>query len=140
MSTTGNTNINAFNTTLMTKTVIAATYQQYTVNLAGHNGQSFYLAFVHDSYDGYVVLLDNVSIVDASVSYTITATSANTAMGSVTGGGSYSSGAEVTLEAMANPGYRFTAWNDNVTDNPRTFTAMANATYTAYFADLGTNE
>lgn len=140
MSTTGNTNINAFNTTLMTKTVIAATYQQYTVNLAGHNGQSFYLAFVHDSYDGYVVLLDNISIVDASVSYTITANSANTTMGTASGGGSYSSGAEVTLEAMANPGYRFTAWNDNVTDNPRTFTAMANATYTAYFADLGTNE
>ena len=140
MSTTGNTNINAFNTTLMTKTVIAATYQQYTVNLAGHNGQSFYLAFVHDTYDGYVVLLDNISIVNASVSYTITATSANTTMGSVTGGGTYTSGAEVSLQANANAGYRFTGWNDGNTDNPRSFTAMANATYTAYFADLGTNE
>lgn len=140
MSTTGNTSVSAFNTTLMTKTVIAASYQQYTVSLSGHNGQSFYLAFVHDSYDGYVVLLDNISIVDASVSYTITATSANTTMGTAIGGGTYSSGAEVTLEAVANPGYRFTGWNDNVTDNPRTFTAMANATYTAYFADLGTNE
>ena len=140
MSTTGNANVSAFNTTLMTKTVIAATYQQYTVNLAGHNGQSFYLAFVHDSYDGYVVLLDNISIVNASVSYTITATSANTTMGSVTGGGTYTSGAEVSLQANANAGYRFTGWNDGNTDNPRTFTAMANVSYTAYFADLGTNE
>jgi len=140
MSTTGNTNVSAFNTTLMTKTVIAASYQQYTVSLSGHNGQSFYLAFVHDSYNGYVVLLDNISIVDASVSYTITATSANTTMGTASGGGTYSSGAEVTLEAMANPGYRFTSWNDGITDNPRNFTAMANASYTAYFADLGSNE
>ncbi|MBP5649957.1 MAG: T9SS type A sorting domain-containing protein, partial [Bacteroidales bacterium] len=140
MSTTGNTNVSAFNTTLMTKTVIAASYQQYTVSLSGHNGQSFYLAFVHDSYNGYVVLLDNISIVDASVSYTITATSANTTMGTASGGGTYSSGTEVTLEAVANPGYRFTSWNDGITDNPRNFTAMANASYTAYFADLGSNE
>ena len=140
MSTTGNTNVSAFNTILMTKTEIAASYQQYTVSLSGHNGQSFYLAFVHDSYNGYVVLLDNISIVDASVSYTITATSANTSMGTVSGGGTYSSGTEVTLEAVANPGYRFTGWNDGITDNPRSFTAMANASYTAYFADLGTNE
>ena len=140
MSTTGNTNVSAFNTTLMTKTVIADSYQQYTVSLSGHNGQSFYLAFVHDSYDGYVLLLDNISIVDASVSYTITATSDNATMGTASGGGTYTSGSEVTLQAVANPGYRFTGWNDNVTDNPRTFTAMANATYTAYFADLGTNE
>ena len=140
MSTTGNTNVSAFNTTLMTQTVIAATYQQYTVSLSGYNGQSFYLAFVHDSYDGYVVLLDNISIVDASVSYTITATSANTAMGTVSGGGTYSSGTEVSLEATANAGYRFTGWDDGTTDNPRSFTAMANASYTAYFADLGTNE
>ena len=140
MSTTGNTNASSFSTTLMPKTVISASYQQYTVNLAGHNGQSFYLAFVHDSYDGYYLLLDNVAIVNSSQSFTITATSANNTMGTVTGGGTYTSGAEVTLEAVANPGYRFTGWNDNVTDNPRSFTAMANASYTAYFADLGTNE
>lgn len=140
MSTTGNTNASSFSTTLMQKTVVPATYQQYTINLAGYNGQSFYLAFVHDSYDGYYLLLDNISIVNTSQSYTITATSANNAMGTVTGGGSYSAGSEVTLEVTANPGYRFTGWNDGNTDNPRTFTAMANASYTAYFADLGTNE
>ena len=60
--------------------------------------------------------------------------------GNVTGGGTYVSGAEVSLQATANAGYRFTGWNDGNTDNPRTFTAMENASYTAYFADLGTNE
>lgn len=108
--------------------------------MTGYNGQSFYLAFVHDSYDGYYLLLDNISIVNTSQSYTITVTSASNAMGTVTGGGTYSAGAEVSIEATANAGYRFTGWNDNVTDNPRTFTATANASYIGYFADLGTNE
>ncbi len=140
LSTTGNVNASSFSTTLMPKTAIPASYQQYTINLSGYNGQSFYLAFVHDSYDGYYLLLDNISIVNTSQSYTITATSANTTMGTVTGGGTYNSGAEVSLQATANAGYRFTGWNDGNTDNPRAFTAMGNASYTAYFADLGTNE
>ena len=140
LSTTGSTNASAFNTILMQKTVVPATYQQYTINLAGYNGQSFYLAFVHDSYDGYYLLLDNISIVNTSQSYTITATSANNSMGTVTGGGTYTAGASVSLEATANAGYRFTGWDDGNTDNPRNFTAMANASYTAYFADLGTGE
>lgn len=140
LSTSGNANASSFSTTLMPKTVVPDTYQQYTVNLSGYNGQSFYLAFIHDSYDGYYLLLDNISIVNASQSYTITATSANAAMGNVTGGGTYTSGAEVSLQATANAGYRFTGWNDGNTDNPRSFTAIANASYTAYFDDLGTNE
>jgi hypothetical protein len=140
LSTTTNATVSAFTTTLMAKTEVPATYQQYTVNLSGYNGQSFYIAFVHDSYDGYYLLVDNISIVNASQSYTITATSANPTMGTVTGGGTYTAGTGVSLEAVANPGYRFTGWQDGNTDNPRTFTAMANATYTASFADLGTNE
>ncbi|MBR4535502.1 MAG: choice-of-anchor J domain-containing protein [Bacteroidales bacterium] len=140
LSTTGNTNASAFNTILMQKTVVPAAYQQYTINLSDYNGQSFYLAFVHDSYDGYYLLLDNVSIVNSSMSYTITATSANTAMGTVTGGGTYTSGAEVVLVATANAGYRFTGWGDGNTVNPYSFSATANASYTAYFADLGTEE
>lgn len=140
LSTTGNTDASSFNTILMQKTMVPATYQQYTINLSGYNGQSFYLAFVHDSYDGYFLLLDNISIVNTSQSYTITATSANNSMGTVTGGGTYTAGASVSLEATANAGYRFTGWDDGNTDNPRNFTAMANASYTAYFADLGTGE
>ena len=140
LSSTGNTNASSFGTTLMSKTMISATYQQYTVSLSGRNGQSFYLAFVHDSYDGLYLLLDNVTIVNSSQSYTITATSANSTMGYVTGGGTYAAGDEVTLEAVANAGYRFTGWNDGSTDNPRSFAVTGNAAYTATFADLGTNE
>ena len=72
--------------------------------------------------------------------YTITVTSSSTTMGSVTGGGNFNEGEEVTISATANSGYRFTGWNDGVTTNPRTITVTGNATYTAYFSNLGDNE
>lgn len=72
--------------------------------------------------------------------YTITATSANTTMGTVTGGGTYNSGATATLTAMPNSGYHFVRWQDNNTQNPRTITVTANATYTAYFEADGDDD
>ena len=55
-------------------------------------------------------------------------------MGSVTGAGTYNKGEQVTLIAMANDGYRFVCWGDEVTDNPRTIIANVNGvTYSAIF-------
>ena len=53
--------------------------------------------------------------------------------GSVTGGGTYTYGSTVELNAIANEGYRFLKWTDEVTDNPRTITVSQNMTYTAQF-------
>ncbi len=58
----------------------------------------------------------------------------DSAMGSVTGMGTYAKGSTVTLTATVNEGYRFVRWTDDVTDNPRTVTADVNgAAYTAVF-------
>ncbi len=65
--------------------------------------------------------------------FTINAASANLSMGSVTGGGTYSYGAAVTLTATANDGYRFVEWSDGNTSNPRNFTASENLNLTATF-------
>ena len=55
-------------------------------------------------------------------------------MGSVTGMGTYNKGTSVNLIAMANEGYRFVRWGDEVTDNPRTVTANENGViYSAIF-------
>ena len=57
-------------------------------------------------------------------------------MGSVTGAGTYNKGDSVTLIAMANDGYRFLCWGDEVTDNPRTIIANMNGvTYSAIFEE-----
>ena len=66
--------------------------------------------------------------------HTITATSADPAMGTVTGGGTYNGGATATLTATPNMGYHFVQWQDGNTQNPRTITVTGDATYTATFA------
>ncbi len=67
--------------------------------------------------------------------FTITATSNNDAWGTVSGGGTYDTGAAVTLTATANAGYTFVNWNTGATNNPLVFAATENATYTANFAE-----
>ncbi|MBR5984205.1 MAG: T9SS type A sorting domain-containing protein [Bacteroidales bacterium] len=70
--------------------------------------------------------------------YTITVRANNDTFGTVTGGGSYAAGAQATLTATANQGYVFVKWaEDENTDNPRTITVNADATYTAVFQALG---
>ena len=71
--------------------------------------------------------------------YTITVNSSNNAMGTVTGGGTYSGSSMVQLMATAKTGYRFTGWNDGETTNPRNIVVSDNITYTANFDDLGSN-
>ena len=66
--------------------------------------------------------------------YVISATSADPAMGTVTGGGYYAAGATATLVATPNIGYHFVQWQDGNADNPRTITVTGNATYVATFA------
>ncbi len=78
----------------------------------------------------------------APVTYTLTVLSSNEAMGTVTGGGSYEEGTEVTLTATpTSDGYAFVKWSDENTDNPRALTVTGNTEFTAIFdyaaVDLG---
>ncbi len=62
----------------------------------------------------------------------------NTAWGTISGGGSYTVGDNVTLRATpASTRYRFDHWQDGVTTNPRSFTAAENRSDTAYFIYIG---
>ena len=54
-------------------------------------------------------------------------------MGSTMGGGTYAASATVSIAAIPSSGYHFLHWQDGNTDNPRSITVTANATYTAYF-------
>ena len=70
--------------------------------------------------------------------YTVSVQSADPTMGTVSGGGSRTAGGTVTISATPNSGYRFLRWQDNNTQNPRTVTVTADATYTAYFESVCT--
>lgn len=66
--------------------------------------------------------------------FTITVKANDDAMGTVTGGGKYESGATATLTATANAGYKFVSWSDGSTNNPLLVTVTKDETYTATFA------
>ena len=75
------------------------------------------------------------------ITYTLTVLSSDEAMGTVTDGGTYEEGTEVTITATpTSDGYAFVKWNDENTDNPRTLTVTGNLELTAIFdsyVDLG---
>ncbi|MCR5065797.1 MAG: leucine-rich repeat protein, partial [Bacteroidales bacterium] len=66
--------------------------------------------------------------------YSIVGSSNSTAMGSVTGGGTYTYLHEMSLTATPAFGYHFVQWNDQNTDNPRTITVTRDSAFTAQFA------
>ncbi|MGN0186440.1 MAG: hypothetical protein ACI392_01670 [Paludibacteraceae bacterium] len=72
---------------------------------------------------------------NANTNYYVTVKTADALMGTVSGGGIYPSGTEVTITALANEGYKFVQWNDNNTDNSRTITVTSDVTYVATFAE-----
>lgn len=66
--------------------------------------------------------------------YTITLNVDTNIHGSVVGGGSYNYLSERIVTATPNYGYHFTAWSDDNTNNPRTFTLTQDTAFTALFA------
>ena len=91
-----------------------------------------------------IIVTENASYVANFVdilttqTFTITATSSNEAYGTVTGGGTYAGWTIIELVATANDGYRFVAWDDDNTENPRQITVLEDATYTAIFEAIPT--
>ena len=70
---------------------------------------------------------------EAIPAYTLTVTSANPEMGTVSGSGTFYENTSTTISATANEGYRFVHWNDNDTQNPRAITITGDTAYIAYF-------
>ena len=66
--------------------------------------------------------------------YTISVSSANSAWGTVSGGGSFDYGQSTTISATASTGYHFTQWNDGNTSNPRTILVSGDMNLVASFA------
>ena len=76
-----------------------------------------------------------LAVTSCTKEYTVTVNSSNETWGTVTGGGTYASGATATLAAVPATDCFFVKWNDEVTDNPRTVTVVSDITYTAFFAE-----
>jgi len=68
--------------------------------------------------------------------FTITVTANYPAMGSVTGGGEYGYGTEVTIAAQPFANYGFRGWSDGDTNRVRTIVVTEDASYQAVFYDM----
>ncbi len=66
--------------------------------------------------------------------HSVAVVSADNAMGTVSGSGTYDYGSEIEILATASEHYHFVQWNDGNTDNPRTIIVTGDTTYTATFA------
>lgn len=84
-------------------------------------------------YGGAVGYGDGTSSADDTTWYQLVVWTADTNMGTVTGGGAYAAGTSVTITATAAEGYHFVNWGDGNTDNPRTIVLNANITIEATF-------
>ena len=78
-----------------------------------------------------ITVTGNITLSASSAVNTYTITVNAGQHGSASGSGTYGYGTQVQISATADTYYRFTAWNDGNTDNPRTVTVTGNATYTA---------
>ena len=70
----------------------------------------------------------------ASCQHTVTVNSNDESWGTVSGGGTYTIGTEISLTTTPADGFVFQQWHDGNTDNPRSLTVTEDATLTAYFA------
>lgn len=68
--------------------------------------------------------------------YTISVTSANTAQGTVTGGGTFTSGSRIQIVATPKSGYAFDKWSDGNTSATRQITVSQNLSLTAQFKEV----
>lgn len=66
---------------------------------------------------------------------TITVQSSDTTYGTVSGGGTFDIGSQITIKATVKTGGKFVSWNDGNTNTTRTITVSENITYTATFEE-----
>ena len=67
------------------------------------------------------------------IPYTIEVAANNDEFGSVSGGGTYNAGTEISITATPNENCHFVSWNDGNADNPRTFIVTGDSTFVATF-------
>ena len=112
-------------------TLLAIPYDGYDF-YSWHDGNTNNPRNVNVNGDAmYIAIFDQ----SAPPTYTISVTSGNSNMGTVSGGGIYSLGDTVILAATAYNGYHFNQWNDGNTSNPRLLIVTSDASYIAYFAE-----
>ena len=115
-------------------------------SLNAYAGQTIRLAFRYTTEyyepDGVpgVLMIDNIRIIDTTgftpppdTVWRMVTLSCDSTMGTVSGGGLHADSTYATLRAMPLAGYRFVAWNDGDTLNPRNVFVVSDTAFAALF-------
>ena len=133
-------------------TVCLKTNYSSTLQVFSHSGNQvleskadsslIFHQFIAEKAEMYYVALHTVNTTKAQVTLTVDLkefiryfnieTSA-VGNGTVTEGGTYAEGTEITLTATPDEGYQFTQWSDGNTDNPRTLVLTQDTSLVAHF-------
>ena len=133
-------------------TVCLKTNYSSTLQVFSHSGNKvleskadsslIFRQFIAEKAEMYYIALHTVNTNKAQVTLTVDLkefiryfnieTSA-VGNGTVTEGGMYAEGTEITLTATPDEGYHFTQWSDGSTDNPRTLILTQDTSLVAYF-------
>ena len=133
-------------------TICLKTNYSSTLQLFSHSGNQvleskadsslIFRQFIAEKAEMYYVALHTVNTTKAQVTLTVdlkklihyyqveTSVIGN---GTVTEGGTYAEGTEITLTATPDEGYQFTQWSDGNTDNPRTLVLTQDTSLVAHF-------
>ena len=133
-------------------TICLKTNYSSTLQLFSHSGNQVFESkadsslifrqFIAEKAEMYYVALHTVNTTKAQVTLTVdlkklihyyqveTSVIGN---GTVTEGGTYAEGTEITLTATPDEGYQFTQWSDGNTDNPRTLVLTQDTSLVAHF-------
>ena len=133
-------------------TVCLKTNYSSTLQVFSHSGNQvleskadsslIFRQFIAEKAEMYYVALHTVNTTKAQVTLTVdlkklihyyqveTSVIGN---GTVTEGGTYAEGTEITLTATPDEGYQFMQWSDGNTDNPRTLILTKDTSLVAYF-------
>lgn len=111
-----------------------AWYEFRTDTLAGCSSAGVY-AVAFRWGDEILGSIDSLIVIDVPVvTHTLTLSVNDTAMGTVSGSGTFIEGTNVTITATPNEGYHFVMWNDSVTADTRTVKMDYDTAFTAFFA------
>lgn len=117
----------------------------HTVNidLSNYAGHTVRLGFKYEGTYAHAWYVDDIAVEENIIQYNINVVANNPSWGTVTGGGTYDQGANVTITATPNSGYDFLKWTKDGTEVSTnasySFTATENATYTAVFGEQSVN-
>lgn len=121
------------------ETSYSTSWVERSIDLTQYAGHTICICFFYQGTFARNWYIDDFSITNALPQYNINVVANNPSWGTVTGGGTYDQGANVTITAEPNSGYDFLKWTKDGTEVSTnatySFTATENATYTAVFGE-----